>query len=75
MPDTSSPPAGFESDWDAHWFADKSAECRRIAALLSDHTQRQALLALAEDFQTQSDHAAMLAQIAIGKLQRAMRSP
>lgn len=71
MPDSRSPAAGFESHWDSHWFRDKSAECRRIAALLSDHTQRQALLALAEDFHNQSEHAALLAQIAIGKLMRA----
>ncbi len=71
MPDTSSPPAGFESHWDARWFSEKSAECRRIAAMLSDHAQRQNLLALAEDFQNQSEHAALLAQIALGKLMRA----
>ena len=44
---------------------------RRIAAMLSDHAQRQNLLALAEDFQNQSEHAALLAQIALGKLMRA----
>lgn len=58
------PPAGFESHWDAPWFRGKSDECRRIAGLVADHTLREALLNLANDFGRQSDHAALLAAVA-----------
>ena len=68
MKDTICPPAGFESHWDAEWFKAKSSECRRLANLLSDNSQKAALVDLAEDFQRQSEHAEQLAKIAIGKL-------
>ena len=60
------PPAGFESHWDAPWFYDRAAECRRIAELMGDGTLRTAMAALADDFQAQSEHAKVLASIALG---------
>jgi hypothetical protein len=65
MPDTESRPAGFESHWDADWFKTKAEECRRLAELLAEHPQRASLLALAEDFGKQSDHARQLAAMAV----------
>lgn len=64
MPDTESRPAGFESHWDADWFKAKAEECRRLAELLAEHPQRASLLALAEDFGKQSEHARQLAAMA-----------
>jgi hypothetical protein len=65
MPDTESQPAGFESHWDADWFKAKAEECQRLAGLLAEHPQRASLLALAEDFGKQSDHARQLAAMAV----------
>ncbi|SDB30954.1 hypothetical protein [Belnapia rosea] len=65
MPDSESGPAGFESHWDADWFKNKSEECRRLAGLLDAHPQQAALLALADDFRHQSEHARQLAAMAV----------
>jgi hypothetical protein len=64
MPDSDSGPAGFESHWDADWFKAKAEECRRLAGLLAQHPQQASLLALAEDFGKQSEHARQLAAMA-----------
>ena len=61
-----SPPAGFESHWDAPWLKVRSDECRRLASVVADQEHREALLALARDFKKQSDHAALLAAVAFG---------
>lgn len=60
-----SKPAGFESHWDSQWFKHKADECRRIAGLLPDQTSQQSLLLLANDFEQQSQHAKLLASIAV----------
>ncbi|MBL6078720.1 hypothetical protein JMJ56_11935 [Belnapia sp. T18] len=65
MPDTESRPAGFESHWDADWFKAKAEECRRLAGLLAQHPQQASLIALAEDFGKQSEHARQLAAMAV----------
>ena len=67
MPDTECLPAGFESHWDAPWFQKKSEECRRLASLVAEQHLRDAMLDLADDFKSQSDHAARLAAIAFGR--------
>lgn len=64
MPDSDAGPAGFESHWDSEWFKAKSDECQRLAQLLNEHPQRASLLALAEDFKKQSEHAKLLAEMA-----------
>lgn len=60
-----SKPAGFESHWDSLWFKHKADECRRIAGMLGDERSQQSLLLLAQDFEEQSQHANLLASIAV----------
>lgn len=60
-----SKPAGFESHWDSQWFKHKAEECRRIAGMRGDQRSQQSLLLLAQDFEEQSQHAKLLASIAM----------
>jgi hypothetical protein len=60
-----SKPAGFESHWDSEWFKHKADECRRIAGMLGDQMSQQSLLKLAQNFEEQSQHARLLASLAV----------
>lgn len=52
--------AGFEAQWDAAWFAERAAQCRRLARGATQPDIVRALSALAEDFEAQSRIAAQL---------------
>lgn len=66
MPLEECQPAGFESHWDAQWFQRKADTCRRVAGLIADQQLRDTMLDLSNDLKRQSDHAALLAAVALG---------
>jgi hypothetical protein len=46
--------AGFESQWDAAWFRQRSATCFRLAANVLQREDAEGLLELARDFEAQA---------------------
>jgi len=49
--------AGFEAQWSAEWFAEKAAQCIRLARGTTQKDVVEALTAMANDFKAQADLA------------------